>query len=290
MKILYWCNWKNEYNNDHEGAIKRALEQEGHQVQVVDEKNFTEEEIINADADMLLFFKGASIFGYSISQLETLLKKVPYKKVCWYFDKAWHGREEWLHRVSGVVDLLFITDGDFARGYNYLNVYELKQGADEQSIFKGKKKDYGFDVAFVGSVYGLRQEFVNILFEKYGKRFDIVSNVFGKDLNDLCASALIVAPLYPQTDFYWSQRVYEIIGRGGLLIHPKLELLTKQFKDGKHIIFYKDVNECFEKIDYYLANPKKADKIREAGMKHIKENYTYRHSVRQLMSIVKKDL
>jgi spore maturation protein CgeB len=78
---------------------------------------------------------------------------------------------------------------------------------------------------------------------------------------------------------YWSDRIYETLGRGGFLIHPYIKGLEKEFEDKKHVVFYEynNWNQLQDLINYYLENDKEREKIRKAGHELVKKSYTYKN-------------
>jgi spore maturation protein CgeB len=92
----------------------------------------------------------------------------------------------------------------------------------------------------------------------------------------------MIAPKYPQTNKYWSNRVYNTIGRGGFMIHPYCKDMLEEFEDGVNIVLYKNQKEMFEKIDYYLQNDEEREKIRIAGRDLVRSKYTYKDRVKTI--------
>ena len=78
---------------------------------------------------------------------------------------------------------------------------------------------------------------------------------------------------------YWSDRIYETIGRGGFLIHPYIKGLEREFEDKKHLVFYEynNLSQLQELIDYYLEHEDEREKIRISGHEFVKNNYTYKN-------------
>lgn len=288
MKILYLGNFGNKFSDKTEEHIKFAFEQLGHEVITFEEKEFNTQRLLSIKADLFLFHKGGENFGVGLPRLIELLNKMTIQKVCWYFDKAWKGREIWLDRVTPFVDYMFVTDETWARRRNFNNVRILRQGIGNENLSKGKVVEkYKGDTAFVGASYGQRYSFVEALKEVYGGGFKTYNNVFGRDLYDLCASTKIfVAPLFPQDNFYWSSRVYMIIGSGGFLLHPKLEGIKTEFEDKKEIVYYRNGRELKEYIDYYLEHETERLSIQEAGYKKCIENFTYLDRVKNMLGAI----
>jgi hypothetical protein len=149
------------------------------------------------------------------------------------------------------------------------------------------------DVIFVGSKkyhqeWQYRPQLINWLSDTYKNKFSHYGNggiksLRGSELNTLYASSKIVVGdtlcigfKYPD---YWSDRVYETMGRGGFIIHPYVSGMEKEFEDKKHLVFYEYGNfkQLKELIDYYIKHDKEREAIRKAGHELVKENYTYKN-------------
>jgi hypothetical protein len=149
------------------------------------------------------------------------------------------------------------------------------------------------DVIFVGSKkyhqeWQYRPQLINWLSDTYKNKFRHYGNggiksLRGSELNTLYASSKIVVGdtlcigfKYPD---YWSDRVYETMGRGGFIIHPYVSGMEKEFEDKKHLAFYEYGNfkQLKELIDYYMEHDEERETIRKAGHELVKQNYTYKN-------------
>lgn len=162
---------------------------------------------------------------------------------------------------------------------------------DQECYYKPKRVRN--DVVFVGSKkyhpeWTYRPKLINWLGDTYGKNFkhyggDGIQVVRGKELNNLYATTKVVVgdSLCPKFTYknYWSDRIYETMGRGGFIIHPYIPGLEEEFNDGEHLIFYeyKNLDQLKKLIDYYLLNDTEREKIRVAGHNLVKQNYTYKN-------------
>jgi hypothetical protein len=292
MKIKYLGNFGNPFSDSTEEHIKYAFEQLGHEVVVFNEKEFDMQAIIDEPADLFLFHKGGQNTGVELPHLMELLNKITCPKIFWYFDKIDRGqRETWLRAILPFVDWGFITDGGWIRRNNYANISQVMQGVGNEDMKLGKfNEKYAHDVVFLGSIYGDRINFIEGLKAVYGDRFKLYNNIFGRELYDLCATVkVIVAPRSIQNDFYWSSRVYMMLGSGGFLIHPKLEGMKKEFNDGEHIVYYLNGLDFKEKIDYYLEHEGERKKIQKAGYELVISKYTYQHRVEEILKKLKDE-
>ena len=155
------------------------------------------------------------------------------------------------------------------------------------------------DVIFVGSKkyhpeWQYRPQLISWLEDTYKNKFEHYGNggiksVRGDQLNKLYSSTKIVVGdtlcigfNYPD---YWSDRIYETMGRGGFIIHPYIKGLEKEFEDKKHLVFYEygNFDQLKELIDYYLVHDEEREAIRKAGHELVKNNYTYKNRWEQIL-------
>lgn len=84
-----------------------------------------------------------------------------------------------------------------------------------------------------------------------------------------------------------NERTFKIPLAGGFEITDNVACIHKYFKDGEEIIIAKDKKDWFEKIDYYIKNPDKRQKIIDAGRKKVLNEHTYYNRVEQFLNIYK---
>lgn len=297
MKVTYFAHLKNNTHRDSDEDIKDALKALGHKVYEVDDRDFEMEEIIEKTkkSDLFLFHKGGTEtasdslvdFHIALERLAMILKNVKGKKACWYQDKVYKGRENFVRAVSPMVDKIFMVDETFIRRRNYPNLYPLKQASPKRDIGEPQEKWKG-DIAFIGKTYGARNMFIESMRKEFGDKFRVYMNIWGDDWYDLIRSIkIIVSPTYPMDDFYWSGRLYTTIGAQGFLIHPRFYGLKKQgFVSGKHYETYSTWDELKDKIYYYLEHPLKAEQIAKKGRKFVMENHTYQDRLKKMFKVL----
>ncbi len=306
MKIIYLGQFNNPFSDTTEKHIKNAFESLGHTVIPIDETKFHDErnrileEIYYENADLFFFHKGGWRHKMTPEQLVEFLTYVTIPKVFWWFDKISDKtveqlsdgrrilRSDWMDLVLGYVDHGFVTDGTFVRRHNYKNLSVLHQGIGDETLdYEGKFNPvYAKDITFLGKIYGVRSDWVADLKREFGDKFEVFNNVFGRNLKDCMASTKItLSPLYPTNEFYWSSRIYQMVGNGGFVIHPRLEGLKEEgWIEGKHYVGYKTYPEMIEKIKYYLKHNKEREKIRTEGHKLCIQRFKYSDRVKELLS------
>lgn len=282
MRIIYFANHGNKGSDDTEGHIAFSLSKLGHEVLRVHERNDPTIE----KGDLFLFHKGGkNIFEY--------LPKIKMPKIFWYFDKVeFNDRVKWITRIMGLIDLGFTSDETWVKKSGQKRLFVLRQGIGDRimSNYTPKIVKNAPKIAFTGSIYGKRIEWVKRLENRYGSRFRAVNSYFNENLYDLCASTqIIVAPEYPGDDYYWSSRIYMILGSGGFLVHPKFKGLEKEYIDGYHYVGYQGEEELFQKIDYYLERREECDKIRKQGQEKTHKDYSYTKRCEKLLEILQQN-
>jgi len=50
---------------------------------------------------------------------------------------------------------------------------------------------------------------------------------------------------------------------------------TDYLRNGEHLVLFDNIDDCFEKIRYYLVHQDEARAIAEAGFEHIKANLRF---------------
>lgn len=306
MKIVYIAK-HHSGGNDEEGAITYALEKLGHTVDRRHEKKVYGAPSI--EGDLLLFHKWSDYVR---------LAEIRMPKVFWYFDlinshdatlvERDNNRIEWMKNVLPLVDLGFCTDGDFVKVQNRMipgnaftdffdaqKLHVLRQGFDERQLGIGRRKSYDNDLLITAISKGggiKRTEFINNVVRDYGRRLTHKANgVHGHNLADLIVNhKIVLAPNYPVSDNYWSNRVYLTMGYEGLILHPYCKALSESFTSGKHLFFYRTYGEMKEIIYRLMNNEDIRTLVANQGEQEIAENHLYTHRCEQLLSVVKHRL
>lgn len=318
MKILYLAKLDAQDNQD-EIAIAYALSKLGHDVVRVHEKrrHRTPQQqafLESGAADLCLFHKHEVV-----SELAALAKRMP---LCfWYFDmvrsvvndpsllKRSETRVRWMYDVVPHVVAGFCTDGDWVESMNadpsgpaFIGdkLVWLMQGADERYVgfgrIDGVKEAVSAPILFTGMKHHGRDRanHVDHLQERYREDFQVMGDggprrrKHGRELADAFASTeVVVAPNGPNTDRYWSNRVYLTLGLGGFLIHPYCAGLLDHYTHDQ-LVMYRSVDECDELIDFYRRHPEGRFEMRAKGYARTVLDNLYRHRCETLLQVVKE--
>lgn len=318
MKVFYLGNYAGPDSPlgycPNAAYIQNALEALGHTVTGVNECDVTADDLIAQvkGYDLLLTeearLKGdnqnAGAHDIIDGRFQRVMDEVKVPVIPWLTNIFWSITRREEHITKNPIfkaKIVFTTDGGHDEEWRRAGVNHrlLRQGIHEPEAVLGKATyPTKAKVAFVGGVYEniwpYRRVLIDFLHETYkedflhtGKR----GEVRHQELNDLLATVPVIVGDSVYSPRYWSNRVYEFIGRGGFLIMPRIPGLEKEFEPGKHIVFYRlgDFADLQKKIDYYLAHPKERERIRLAGFEHCRKKYTYKKRVQELLYVLKDE-
>lgn len=291
MKIAYIANHRGLANDD-EGSIAHAFRLLGHEVVCIQEHKDYDGYDLTVGCDFALIH-------HHQKSLKSLVR-VKCPLVFWFFDLIEHPRDrkvhiEYLTEISKKSLVGFTTDGYGPA--NFPNVYQLMQGADVRIAGKISHDKQPIDILFAGSYKWSieRREQLKRLRQKYESQFVCFNRQelyrYREDLQRIISNTrIVIAPEYPTRDDYWSNRVYVVLGFGGFLLHPYCRDLAKQYKDGREIVFYRNSQDCLDKIDCYLDQEKVRKDISTNALIRTLWEHTYIHRVKTLLDIVRSKL
>lgn len=306
-KIVFLGNFRVDYTTETHHA--NTLESMGHTVVRLQETVARSNEIFKKALDSDLFVwvhtHGWNTPG-NVTMRDVLrkLNKVGVPTMTYHLD-LWFGlkRQDDLNKDPVYKDIghFFTVDSQMANWFNestdVMGHYIPAAVYDKEAYYEETPIER--DVIFVGSKkyhseWPYRSELINWLAKTFRGRFELwgrdgLGVVRGNELNKLYASTKIVVgdTLCPNFNYpdYWSDRVYETLGRGGFIIHPYISGMEREFEDKKHLVFYEygNFNQLKELINYYLEHDEEREAIRLAGHKLVKNKYTYKNRWQQIL-------
>lgn len=305
--IVFLGNFRVDYTSESHHA--KSLESLGHKVIRMQESEDRSEDIlaacVNSDLFIWIHTHGWQTPGkITMEKLLETLKALSIPSMTYHLD-LWFGlqRQKDLESfpVYKLIDHFFTVDNQMAQWFNEkTNVkgHYLPAGVfGEECIYRPSITNR--NVLFVGSKkyhaeWQYRTKLVEWLEDTYKNKFEHYGNggiksVRGIPLNKIYWTTKVVVGdtlclnfNYPD---YWSDRVYETLGRGGFLIHPYVKGMEKEFEDRKHLVFYEYGNfeQLKELIDYYIEHEEEREQIRITGHELVKNNYTYEHRWKHIL-------
>lgn len=322
MKIAYIGNFEPRHST--ENHVRLSLEELGHEVIKIQENccspHGIETVVMHEGCELVLYTRTWGLPGPEMLALWQRFKDRGVKTVSYHLDlyckiarsDLYERLEPW--GVTGIhndpfwrTEYVCTVDGDpesqeFFEGLG-INHHWVRAGVFGRECYLEDLPEE-FPLIFVGS-YGYHPEWpwrpylIDWLRATYPRQFSLHPEpgkpaVRNEALNQLYAQSGVCVgdSLIPEFkhERYWSDRVYETLGRGGFLIHPFIPGMELEFTDGEDIVFFEhgNVEDLKAKIDFYLdpANRDERERIRLAGHELVKNNCTYVHRMKEILSIV----
>lgn len=248
--------------------------------------------------------------------------------VGYHLDRWWglhaNRRQEQMFGPDGelrpffLVQALFTADGGHQQQWGEIGVNHIwmPPGVSERWCYLAEPDPrYDFDVVFVGGwfQYGHtewthREQMINKVHRWYGDRFKCFPErgqprITMGELNTIYASAKVVVGdscLVPKADgspmtHYCSDRVPETLGRGGMLIHPRVEGIDELFGD-QWVWTLNDWDELWAGIEtlleFHAGRTFGSDgammsigDYRRQQIDNIKAEHTYTHRMREVLKL-----
>lgn len=198
--------------------------------------------------------------------------------------------------------IVFSTDGGHQKEFTAagVNHFLLRQGVFEPEAYLGTPTyNTTAEIGFIGAIYDniwpYRKKLKDFLTLKYGTRFEHFGqsgDIRHDNLNNLLATLKVVVGDSVASPKYWSNRLYEFLGRGAFMIWPMVEGVDDEYVPYKHFIPYQygHLTGLKEIIDFYIDEKRDSQrmKIRMAAIEHTKKHHTYKHRVEKLLSTLKE--
>lgn len=315
MLISYIGNRKNKdasgksFNTENHIAL--SLEKLGHEVNFIQEDEIKRWELAERVKGSDLFLWTRTWPGIITERELQAIHNLGIPTVSFHLDKyAGIQRDGGMGIGSAFwkTDLVFSPEGSTQSQAIFkslgINQFYLPAGVYEDECYiTDPVEEFKHDVVFVGGgvayshpEWTYRHKLVNWLQETYGSRYGKYGyperTVRGHELNQLYSSCKIVIGDSLCKDFmdsyYFSDRPFEVTGRGGFLIAPYIPGITDLFIDRKEIILYSFDNFAQLKnlIDYYLTAEKEREEIRIAGYERTKRDHTYTNRMKQMLEVI----
>lgn len=317
MRVMQIGNFGASWSTEND--LRRSLESMGHDVRQVQENTWTG--VGDLDGVSLVVYTHTHGWGPEPGAVLAFLERCRAAKVPTvgiHLD-LWRG----LERARNIpttpwfrCDYIFTADGgdpEFWRGHG-VNHRWLPPAVLEASCYLAEpdRALHPHDIVFVAarayhSEYGFRAQLQEWLPKTYGDRFrhyehgwtkdpagdpHIESNKMrGHNLNVLYASAKVVigdscfAGTLPN---YWSDRLPETLGRGGLLVFPDIEGLP--WDTPMRTFMPANLDSLARAVEHVLSEP--ADVLlaqRHAAVAWARAGQTYRHRLESVFSMLRAD-
>jgi spore maturation protein CgeB len=226
-----------------------------------------------------------------------------------------------LKKNASYYDHVFVTGSEgvdfFKNTVNCLHLLPFACDPDyhkPMKITNSVKDRYSYDVCFVGSgweeLYPYRIKLLEGLTDfklgVWGPGWETLSSMspLKKFINGahlktaewvkLFSTSKIVFhshfqdPLNLMPNYQVNPRVFEALACGSFLLVDDQKDISCFFKNGEHLVIYKDMNDLRARVAYYLNNDDERKRIADCGRKEVLKKHTYKHRVKDIINTVTK--
>jgi hypothetical protein len=183
------------------------------------------------------------------------------------------------------VDLFFKRE--MLDGIDYgPKAFPLPFGYPDSLIPDKLESDRNCEVFWAGKrIWGFRPIYLQRIEELLGQNFD--QSYTQEEYLKLLRTVRIGLSFFGSG--FDSVRFWEIPAHGGMLVAERPPILIPDnFKDGESAVFFDDLPELQEKLNYYLSHPDEVTRIAAAGHRHLKSYHTTSSRARQLLGYFEK--
>lgn len=319
MRIAYAGNRKNKASDgksfNTENHIALSLEKLGHEVDFIQEDEIEVGKLRERVGDVDLFlwtrtWKESDGVGYVSDKDLQSIKDAGIPTASFHLDKY-----AGIKRDGGIgedtfwkTDYVFSPEGSVEsqrifKKHGINQIYSPPAVFEDECYIAEPVDKFKHDIVFVGGgveymhpEWTYRGKLATWLQETYGDRFvkygGAQPTIRGEELNQLYASSKIVIGDSLCKDFidsyYYSDRAFEVTGRGGFMIAPYIPGITDHFVDRKESVFYAFDNfvQLKNLIDYYLEHDDEREAIRKAGHERTKRENTYTQRCQTMLDVI----
>ncbi|MEM4282391.1 MAG: glycosyltransferase [Candidatus Woesearchaeota archaeon] len=210
-------------------------------------------------------------------------------------------------------DYYFIYDERYAKQLKEINPnsYYLPFGPDvdvHREQIPLWMRSYKYDISFVGTAYSNRQYLLEQISKKhsslaiYGHGWSQASKQLKKFVNKKVPMGPALAYVFNESKINLNiygpsqkfvvpnPRTFEIPASRNFQLATYHKSITRHFKPGKEIVLYRNEDELFELIDWYLDNDEEREKVAQAGYDRVLKEHTMRHRLQRMFKIMNMKL
>jgi spore maturation protein CgeB len=295
--------------------FKKAFQRQGHAahwIRYLKLKSYIGERSATALADTLMSLSGPDLLFFHARDIShDLLRRAKARMpVVMYYDDCIKGSSRSLAEVikqGREADIMYLTNRGEIERYREqgVNARFITGGCDPTAhrMAGAADKMYQSEVAFIGRPNTPeRVECMRLLakkfdlklygsgWEKYGLH-SAVPDVYAAEYRQICAGARVVIGwnIDPTVELYFSNRTWYTLGCGGFLLTAYCPCLEELFTRAKELDWFTNLDECCEKIAYYLTHDDERREIAAAGCRLAHSEYSYDKMVERIIADLRQE-
>ncbi len=125
--------------------------------------------------------------------------------------------------------------------------------------------------------------------ERYGEPYPVIEwPAFNQEVTKICHATDVVLGLnsIQSVALYFSNRTFLTLAAGGFHLTAYVPELETMFRNHEHLVWYDSLEDCLEKLDYYLARPELRHRIARQGQLWTRRRYSMKRQVGRMLAIV----
>lgn len=264
--------------------------------------------------DLLFIVKGTFIFPETLAKIKKVVS-CPIAGYVW--DKPFYDHDSNIddYRRSnfknGVpwYDCVFVFDTFYideikkhgAKSVKYLPLATSPHRCKEPNITDQERRDYGYDVCFIGLPFEnrvdifecLRDYRLGVFGDRWTRHFAYrgqrtpsyyKGKASGEAVNKIYLSSKIVLNIHhPQSIEGLNTRTFDIPACGAFEIVDYKKSIERHFEIDKEIVTFRNIDELKNKIDFYLKNDDLRKAIIVRGKQRVLNEHTWVHRMKDLV-------
>ena len=173
---------------------------------------------------------------------------------------------------------------DYAKHFD-AKVHYLPQCGDDRDEVKGRL--IAKDLVFIGNLssnYHINRLPIIYGIQDLGYTLELITGEQKtEDMKYIYRNAPFSLAISPQAKGYTSNRLYNILASGGFCITLYFKGIEDLFENKKHLVWFKDVKEIPDIIDYYYEHEDEYNAIKKAGKELYDNNHTAKHRLDNIL-------
>lgn len=308
MRVSYVGNFDPPWST--ENHIAKAWENLGHDVQRIPEQRLEWADLPDlVTGDLFAWTRTAGFDPPDLNRQRAALDAITAPTVGIHLDRWWGLARERTERGPADadpspffthLDLLYTADGG-EHPWQVRHEWMPPAVLSDECEPGVPDRRYRADVGFVGNLlsYGhtewapYRRELHRHLQTWYKGAYQVFPGrgrpqIRGRELANLYATVKVLigdSCLVGNPARYWSDRIPETLGRGGFLIHPRVEGLAEQYPD-LPTYGLGNFDELHAVIADALAEPEWRISVAEKNRQHVLAHHTYEHRLKRLLTLI----
>lgn len=140
-----------------------------------------------------------------------------------------------------------------------------------------------YDLAFIGTITEKRRKILKEILARLPQLKLFMGNAWQHDMVQIYNESKIVLNISRAGELNW--RVFEVLGCRRPLLTDKNQEVEEIFREGEHLVMYRDIETLIDKIQILIRDPILRSKIALNGHKEVTQRHTIYHRALEVLKI-----